>query len=425
MKILWICNIELPIISEALNKEVDFGGGWMDIISRSLVGEGHELHVIYANSEVNKTVTLDAGAVTAYQIPHKRRNNSYYDKRYEGIFRGILKGSSFDCIHIWGEELPRTLSLLKVCKELNLLDRTIVEIQGIRHFIAKNFYASLPNRIIRRKRLHDIYLNNSIKNAKRRHERAGKYELESIRTTKNIMGRTDWDLACVKSINPEVNYYKCNRILRKSFSENQWELDKCSRYSLLASSYGDSAKGLHYVIEAMPIILQEFPEAHLYVVGYYTPLNSLKAKLKLNGYGKYIYELIDKYNLENNVTFLSSLNEAKMCEQTKNTHVCISASTMEDAPNTVAEAMKLGVPVVSSLVGGVASMVDHGVDGFLYQYDAPYMMAFYVKEIFRSDALALSLSENAKKRAKKAYDTETNYNTLLNVYRKLSEQENG
>jgi len=426
MNLLWMCNIELPMISEALKKSVSSSGGWMDILSRKVISDEHNLHLIYPQEGIKKFSTSNIDQVTVHQIPHTRRNNSHYDKSYEAIFNKILKENKYDSIHIWGCEFPRTLAMLRACMELDLLDKTILEIQGIKHFISRNYYASLPGRVIWSTSLNDIYFRNGIRRAKNLYESAGQYELQAIKTAINIMGRTDWDYACSKSINPSVKYYKCNRVLRKSFYNQKWEIEKCERNSIFVSSYGTPIKGLHYVLEALPIILQEYPDTHLYIVGLfrYNSKPSIWEKLKLNGYGRYIYGMIKKYNLQDKVTFLGRLNEADMRKRFINSHVYISASSIENSPNTVAESMALGVPVVSSLVGGVSSMVTHGKEGYLYQYDAPYMMAYYVKEIFKSNELACYLSENARERAKQTHDIDTNYYCLLKTYQSLSDKRN-
>lgn len=422
MNLLWMCNIELPIISEALQTNIAFNGGWMDVLSRKIISEKHNLQIIYPKTGVKTVQKKLLDGITVYQIPHSKKNDSHFDKSYEEVFRKILTENEFDCIHMWGCEFPRSLAMTNVCKELNLLDKTVLEIQGIKHFIAKNYYASLPKKVINRNRIHDIYFNNSVKQTKQNYASAGKSELKTISIVKNIIGRTDWDLASVKSINPNVVYHKCNLILRRAFYDQKWQLKNCERHSMFVSSYATPVKGLHYILEAMPIILKKYPDAHLYVAGSYkfTANPSLADMLRLNGYGKHIYDLIKQNNLGDKVTLLGNMDEKSMMERYLKSHVFVSASSMENSPNTVAEATTLGVPVVSSLVGGVSSMLRHNTDGFLYQYDAPYMMAHYIKEMFNSDDLACSFSVNARKRATEAYDADTNYNCLLDVYHKLS-----
>ena len=70
-------------------------------------------------------------------------------------------------------------------------------------------------------------------------------------------------------------------------------------------------------------------------------------------------------------------------------------STIENSPNSLGEAMLLGLPCISSHVGGVANMLVHGVEGFLYPSDEPYMISYYVCKLFENDNLARRFSEAA------------------------------
>lgn len=45
----------------------------------------------------------------------------------------------------------------------------------------------------------------------------GKIEKEYIERSKFIIGRTDWDFAHAKAINPLIQYFFCNETLRPSF----------------------------------------------------------------------------------------------------------------------------------------------------------------------------------------------------------------
>ena len=131
--------------------------------------------------------------------------------------------------------------------------------------------------------------------------------------------------------------------------------------------------------------------------------------------------MIHKYNLENKVIFLGALQAEQMKEHYLNSNVFVSASTIENSPNSVGEAMILGVPTITSDVGGVKEMLVHGMEGYIYPMDEPYMLAYYIDMIFSDDALATKLGKAAKKRAVKNHDRESvakelmkNYNTIIN-----------
>ena len=136
-------------------------------------------------------------------------------------------------------------------------------------------------------------------------------------------------------------------------------------------------------------------------------------------YGKYIKKLIKDYKLEKSIIFTEPLDEKQMCERFLKSNIFVSASTIENESNSLSEAKMLGVPSVSSYVGGVIDRINHNEDGFFYQHDAPYMLAYYVCEIFSNKDIALKFSKKAREKAMKTHDRETNANRLIEIYRNI------
>jgi glycosyltransferase involved in cell wall biosynthesis len=169
----------------------------------------------------------------------------------------------------------------------------------------------------------------------------------------------------------------------------------------------------------MPEILKRFPDAHIYTTGRNLMHLSTKQKLLISSYQLYLLELIKKYSLEDHITFLGSLSEQEMCRQYLNANVFVSPSTIENSPNSVGEAMLVGCPVVTSDVGGVKNMLEHGKEGFIYQCSAPYMLAYYVNRIFEDDALAMTFSKNGKTHAARTHNREANMKTLYEIYNQI------
>ena len=106
-----------------------------------------------------------------------------------------------------------------------------------------------------------------------------------------------------------------------------------------------------------------------------------------------------------------------MRQEYLNANVMVMCSNIENSPNCVGEAMLIGTPVVASYVGGVSNLLEHGKEGFLYQHNAPYMLAHYVCEVFQDISLADIFSSNGRKKAHILYNQEENMKQLMSIYK--------
>jgi glycosyltransferase involved in cell wall biosynthesis len=76
-------------------------------------------------------------------------------------------------------------------------------------------------------------------------------------------------------------------------------------------------------------------------------------------------------------------NERQMCERFLKSNAFVSSSIIENESNSLSEAKILGIPCIAPYIGGgVASKIMHMEDSILYQMDAPYMLAYFLNEIF-------------------------------------------
>ena len=100
---------------------------------------------------------------------------------------------------------------------------------------------------------------------------------------------------------------------------------------------------------------------------------------------------MDEYGIEENIIFTGMLSEEEMIGKYLGANCFLCASSIENSPNSLCEAMILGTPAVSSLVGGVGNLMEHGRSGFYYPADEPYMAAYYIQEIFEVTGFAFFL----------------------------------
>ena len=410
MRILWLCSTPTPEIAKSAGIKSAVNVSWIVNTLKELKGNVNMCVSFPVNTQNMIEGVVDG--VEYFGYPQKNQDPTIYNKETEQYLEEVVIKFNPEVIHIWGTEYPYTLAMINACEKLGLIDKTIISIQGLCSVIARHYYAALPNKIIKRYTIRDLIKRESIKKQKQIFEKRGSFEIEALKKAKHVIGRTDWDKACVTQINPDVNYHFCNETLRDSFYNNKWEYDNCEKHSVFVSQGYYPIKGLHFMIEALAILKQTYPDVKLYVGG----LDLVNRGWKTASYGKYIKDLIKKYGLSENIQFTGMLNEQKMCEQYLKANVFVSPSSIENSPNSVGEAMLLGMPVVSSDVGGVKNLLTHGEEGYIYPYDEPYMLAYYIKNIFKSEEIAKKTGEKAKKKAEEIYSRKKNLADILNIY---------
>ncbi len=406
MKVMWLTNIPLPIISRDAGLRVIPQGGWLTGYANGLLKNGNiELICVF------KSDRHVSGAVCGIKYI------SFLPQ--QGDFHDIVKSNAPDIIHIFGTEFDHTLKMVNTAEKLGILDRVVVSIQGLVSVFSKHFTAFLPQKIVNRYSVRDILRRDNIKLANKKFIKRGENEIRALEKVKHVIGRTDFDRACVARINPSAEYHFCNETLRDSFYDGAWNYDDCEKHSIFVSQSTYPIKGLHLMLEAFADIKKDYPDAKLYTTGADILNRNFKERLKESSYVKYLRKLIIQNSLDGLVIFLGNLNEEQMRERFLRSNVFVCCSSIENSPNSVGEAMILGVPTVSSDVGGVTNMMTHRKDGFVYQADAPYMLAYYVKELFNNKSLAEEMSENARKHAAKTHDPQINLKTMIDIYEEI------
>lgn len=91
-------------------------------------------------------------------------------------------------------------------------------------------------------------------------------------------------------------------------------------------------------------------------------------------------------------------------------------SSTEGFPNAVLEAMVLGVPPVTTRVGECPILIDHGKDGFLFDYGNDEEGAALVLQILKDPALAQEMSHRARAKTLERYGTDAMVEATVKVY---------
>ena len=108
-----------------------------------------------------------------------------------------------------------------------------------------------------------------------------------------------------------------------------------------------------------------------------------------------------------------------MVNAMKKSHTYVLASCIENGPNTMMEAMWLGVPCVCAYVGGTMQFARENEEAIFYRFEEPEILAYELDRIWMDDDLAKKLSKNARIRAGKFEDYNDVYIRYKEMYREL------
>lgn len=419
-KVLWLCNNPTPKASKAFGWNSIALGGWLIWLSETLSREREvKLYFAFLSKEV-KTITKEvAGNVLYYAVPNISKCAWEYCSKFEENFSKLLVEIEPDIIHIWGTEYQHSLAMIKACETSGYLDKCVVSIQGLVGIYAKYYFGSLSDDEKRVITLRDIVKKDTLHIQQKHFAMRGVFEIEALRKVKHVIGRTDWDFALVRQVNPNATYHVNNENLRDVFYSAQWSYDDCQKHSIFISQAQYPIKGLDVVLKALPEVLKYYPNTKVYVSGAQVIYGS---KFKKTSYEKILVRLIEKYELQDTVCFVGMKNEEQMVEEYLKANIFVCPSAIENSPNSVGEAMMIGTPVIASYVGGTNCLLTHNAEGFLYQADADYMLAHYILKVFSDSKRTIEFSQEARKHAQQTHDRTKNYQELLKIYALISEE---
>ena len=190
---------------------------------------------------------------------------------------------------------------------------------------------------------------------------------------------------------------------------------------MMPSGY-NPLKGLHIAIQAIAFLKRFYPDVLLKVPG--IPLDMLNrqyVKKWLIGeeFVEYCLEIIKKNHLENNVKFLPYLTEQQMVLEMQKSNVFLSCSTIDNSSNAIGESTMLGVPLVSTAVGGILSILEDEETALLVPSGDAYVMAYQIKRYFDSEDLCNKISSNEVLLAEKRHNPEKAVAQYLYAYQEI------
>ncbi len=147
-------------------------------------------------------------------------------------------------------------------------------------------------------------------------------------------------------------------------------------------------------LKVLKLLKSKYENAFLYMVGpeISNMMNELKEYVKLN-------------SLEDNIDFTGSLSLEEWTSLSKKANVFINTTNIDNTPVSVLEAMALGLPVVSTNVGGIPYIINNCENGFLCNRDNENEMTDIIDMLLSSPKLVEECTITARYNIQNLYDS--------------------
>jgi len=136
-------------------------------------------------------------------------------------------------------------------------------------------------------------------------------------------------------------------------------------------------------LEVLKLVQEKYPSATLTLVGPPKDVSIKQVQSRAR-------------ELQVEVTLTGQLSKSAWIELSRSHDIFISTTDVDNTPVSVMEAMALGLPVVSTNVGGVPYLIENTLDGLLVPPKDPKAMAQAVFQLLEDATLVESLTRNAR-----------------------------
>tara|TARA_A100000164_G_C21892293_1_gene766006 strand:- start:350 stop:1507 length:1158 start_codon:yes stop_codon:yes gene_type:complete len=228
---------------------------------------------------------------------------------------------------------------------------------------------------------------------------------------KEYLGKTKKLRVIFRGINIEYFDKKNISIFKQEKLKQDWKLLP-GKFTILMPGRLTSWKGQEKFIEALNILIQD-----LNITNFQAIILGPDQGRKV--YKKRLIDLVQRYRLNKNVTFVSHCKEMPLAYSLAD--VIVSASTHPEAFGRVSvEAQAMGKPIIASNIGGSKETILANKSGFLYNHDDPRELAKILNTVMELDPVSLQIMGNeGRKNITKKFDVESMCDSTLREYKKL------
>ncbi|GAB6103599.1 hypothetical protein JCM17039_03530 [Blautia glucerasea] len=417
MKVLWASYAALGKAAELLEKKRAQSGTWIDATANELIKNSNiELSIACISKKTDKVIDPDTGIQyigisEIHQLSGVKPQESEKD-----TWKKVITESNPDIIMVWGTEYANGTAIIEAADKIPVL----VFIQGVLGKIIDYPFGNLSMKeVFRVAGMINTIKFLHYKNIYHAQKRQCRFEKEIIDKCAGIITDNEWANSYFKSFCPKLDTFFYPLPVNSLFlNGNRKEIEK---YSIFTIDGGNPAKGVFHLINALKIVKKVYPNVKLYIPGR-IPTGTPKI-LRESPYYTYLKKLIAMNNLAENVIFLGQLTQEQMREQLAKCSIFVMPSSIENHSSSLREAMYMGVPAISSLVGSVPEFAIYGHNMLTYRYEEEEILAAQIMKLFDDPIYAEKIGDCGRNTINKMFPQVNLGQRMLEIYKEVLENE--
>lgn len=389
--------MNICLLSKSQLKSVGGIESYTDLIADAFIRRGHKIHIITSGKNVN--INLENKYSNKNIVIHKI---DFEDFKVPGVWR-IDKVFPLSMLY-YAYLVGRKIKKLSEIYNFDIIESPNRAFEGL--FLGWNRRVPLVVR------LHGGILVDKLLNLSRYHFRD------------KIIGQLEKFLICKADLitSPSISIAQ---IVNKGYDIEQSivvvpnPVDLTQFYSsgneaavptIIYAGRFQELKGVFILAEAIPEVLNQFPDACFLFVG---PDSCYG---KRNGSCKQF--LSEKIN-DQRVRFLSEVSAKELAKLYNKSWICVFPSFYESFGIAALEAMACGKAVIATNVGGFAEIIENGVNGLLVPpADAATLTSAIVK-LLMDNEFRKNIGKNGSEKAKNFFDLDKISCSLIKIYEDL------
>jgi glycosyltransferase involved in cell wall biosynthesis len=190
-----------------------------------------------------------------------------------------------------------------------------------------------------------------------------------------------------------AKYFHVDEFIRPEFYFNKWNKNRFSNDSitLITITKGVEYKGLELLLMISSLL------SKITKYSFQIKIIGLKSDSQFFHNVKEGIKKLWPINVKM-IELLGYLSTEDIIREMLNSDIYIHTSKIENSPNSICEAMALGLPIIATNVGGVPTLIEDNVNGILVQEDEPYSFCGAILELANDYTKAYALGRKANEK---------------------------